>query len=382
MSEQDKRITIVPVTTRRQLRLFARFNRQLYRGSAYNVPDLDRDVMDMFTPSRNAALDFCQAQPFLAMMDGKVVGRIAAIINPHANKVWNTGTVRFGWIDFIDDIRVSGALIDAVARWGRERGMNRIDGPLGFTDFDPEGMLTWGYDKLGTMATIYNYPYYPEHMAQLGLRPSAKWVEWHIPYNDVPERMQRISKIVLERYGLHLAKLDGSVKSQAEKYAKALFHLVNESFAPLYGYSAFSDRQIDDFVRRYLPFIDLRLAAVVLDRDDNIVAGGLTMPSLSRALQKADGRLFPLGWWHMLAALKWKRSDILDLLFLAVKPEYQNKGLNAIPFSVIVPNATGMGFMHGESNPELETNGRMQSHWSYFGGTEIHKRRAVFCKDI
>lgn len=381
MSEQEKQITIVPVTTRRQLRRFARFNRQLYKGSAYNVPDLDSDVMDMFTPSRNAALEFCQAQPFLAVMDGKVVGRVAAIINPRANKVWKTDTVRFGWIDFIDDIRVSGALMDAVAQWGRERGMNRIDGPLGFTDFDPEGMLTWGFDKLATMATIYNYPYYPEHMEKLGLTPSARWAEWHIPYNGVPEKMQRLSRLVLERYDLHLAETD-NIRHVAKKYGHDIFHLINEAFAPLYGYSAFSEKQIDDFVRRYLPLVDVRFISIVLDRDDRVVAVGVTMPSLSRALQKADGRLFPLGWWHMLKALKWKQSDTLDLLFLAVKPEYQNKGINAVPFSQIVPRATGAGFIHGESNPELDTNCKMQSHWSYFVGTEIHKRRAVFCKDI
>ena len=380
MSSQN--ISVVPVRTRRQLRRFARFNVQLYKGNPYAVPDLIGDTINSFTPSRNAAFEFCEAQPFMAFIDGRIVGRVAAIINHKANEVWKVKTVRFGWIDFIDDIRVSEALLDAVTAWGRERGMDRLEGPFGFTDFDPEGMLTEGFDRIGTMATIYNYPYYPEHMARLGLVESAKWVEWNIPYNDVPEKMSRLGSIVMDRYGLHLARLDHSKTVEARKYAYKLFRLVNECYAPLYGYSAFSDRQIDDFVDRYLPLLDKRLAVLVLDSNDELVAAALTMPSIAAALNKAQGHLFPFGWWHIIKALKIMHSNVLEMLFVAVKPEYQNKGVSAIPFGVLTASATGLGYTLGESNPELETNNKIQSQWSYFKGVEIVRRRAVFYKMI
>ena len=361
-------ISVIAVKTARDLRRFARFNVQLYRNHPYAVPDLISDTKNSFRPKRNAALDFCEAQPFIAVRDGKVVGRVAAIINCKANDAWKVKTVRFGWIDFIDDINVSRALLDAVSAWGRERGMNRLEGPFGFTDFDPEGMLTQGFDLMGTMATIYNYPYYPKHMEQLGLKPSAEWVERQIPYNTLPEKMERIGKIVLDRYNLHIDKLEHSKSVEARKYAHKLFHLVNEAFAPLYGYSAFSDRQIDDFARKFVPLLDKRFAAFVLDKDDNLVAGALT--------------LFPFGWWHIIKALKIKRSNIVEFLFIAVKPEYQNKGINAVPFSILNPNLVKLGYTLGETNPELVDNVKVQSQWSYYEGVRIVRRRAVFFKPI
>jgi GNAT superfamily N-acetyltransferase len=378
----DKRISVIPVRSGRDLRRFARFNVQLYRNHPYAVPDLIRDTVNTFKPSRNAALEFCEAQPFLALMDGKVVGRVAAIINGKANDVWKVKTVRFGWIDFIDDIRVSGALLDAVAAWGRERGMDRLEGPFGFTDFDPEGMLTDGFDLIGTMATIYNYPYYPQHMERLGLQPSAKWVERHVPNYGVPEKMARLTDIVLDRYNLHVARFSHSKNAEARIYARKLFHLVNESFAPLYGYSAFSDKQIEDFARRYVPLLDKRLAVFVLDKDDNMVAGTLAMFSLARALQKARGRLFPFGWWHIIKALKWKHPEVLEMLFVAVKPEYQNKGVSAVPFGLLTKQSKEAGIVYGESNPELEDNIKVQSQWDYFKDVKIVRRRAVFYKSI
>ena len=375
-------IKVVPVRTRRDLRRFARFNVRLYKDNPYAVPDLIGDTKNTFTPSRNAAYEFCQAQPFIALADGKVVGRVAAIINHKANEVWKVKTVRFGWIDFIDDIRVSEALLDAVAEWGRERGMDRLEGPFGFTDFDPEGMLTEGFDLIGTMATIYNYPYYPEHMERLGLRPSAKWVERHVPCLGVPEKMERLTQVVLDRYNLHVAKFSHSKNTEARIYARKLFHLVNESFAPLYGYSAFSDKQIEDFARRYVPLLDKRLAVFVLDSNDELVAGTLGMWSIASALQKARGRLFPLGWWHIIKALKWKHPTTLEMLFVAVKPEYQNKGVSAVPFALLTQAAWDGGIKMGESNPELETNVKVQSQWAYFKDVEIVRRRAVFYKMI
>jgi hypothetical protein len=219
-------------------------------------------------------------------------------------------------------------------------------------------------------------------MEQLGLKPSAEWVERQIPYNTLPEKMERIGKIVLDRYNLHIDKLEHSKSVEARKYAHKLFHLVNEAFAPLYGYSAFSDRQIDDFARKFVPLLDKRFAAFVLDKDDNLVAGALTMTSIARALQKAQGRLFPFGWWHIIKALKIKRSNIVEFLFIAVKPEYQNKGINAVPFSILNPNLVKLGYTLGETNPELVDNVKVQSQWSYYEGVRIVRRRAVFFKPI
>ena len=376
-------ISVVPVRTRRDLRRFARFNVKLYKDNPYSVPDLIGDTKNSFSPSRNAAFEFCEAQPFIALIDGKVVGRVAAIINHKANDVWNVRTVRFGWIDFIDDIRVSEALLNAVAEWGKERGMNRLEGPFGFTDFDPEGMLTDGFDRISTMATIYNYPYYPEHMKRLGLETSAKWVEWFVHFpNPVPEKIQRLSKIVMERYNLHLAVYGRSKTKEARKYAYKLFRLVNEAYAPLYGYSAFSEKQIDIFVRRYLFMLDRKFVTILLDSNDDVVACALTMPSIAMALHKSQGRLFPFGWWRILSALRPRSSSLVEMLFVAVKPEYQDKGVLAILTNNVTSLINSVGCAYGESNPELETNVKMQSLWSYFPGSEIVRRRAVFYRMI
>ena len=376
-------ISVVSVRTGRELRRFAKFNLQLYKGNPYSVPDLINDTVNSFKQSRNAAFEFCEAQPFIALMDGRVVGRVAAIINHKANEAWKVKTVRFGWIDFIDDIRVSEALLNAVAEWGKERGMGRLEGPFGFTDFDPEGMLTQGFDRMGTMATIYNYPYYPEHMEKLGLEPSAKWVEWLVKFpNPVPEKIQRLSKVIMERYNLHLAVYGRSKSDEARKYAYKLFRLVNEAYAPLYGYSAFSEKQIDLFVKRYLFMLDRKFVTIVLDSNNDVVACALTMPSIAKALHKSQGRLFPFGWWRILNALRPKSSSLVEMLFVAVKPEYQDKGVLAILTNNVTSLINSVGCEFGESNPELETNVRMQSLWNYFPGSEIVRHRAVFYKNI
>lgn len=373
----DMAITVITVESRRQLKAFADFGPSLYKGNKCYVPLLRSDVMDSFSPKRNAAYEFCRSRLFLAMKDGQIAGRVAALINERANAVWQRNVVRFGWIEFIDDREVSASLLDAVKRWGLENGMVEMEGPLGFTDFDPEGMLTSGYDCIGTMSSIYNHPYYPEHMLAYGLEKGAGWVEWQIPVTRLPEKMLRLSGIVLERYGLHKAVF-GRKSAEAERYACSLFHLVNEAFAPLYGYSAFSDRQIQDFVRRYLPLIDKRLVCIILDSNDQPVAAGMALPSLARALQKAGGRLFPFGWWHLIKTLKIKADDALELMFLAVKPEYQGKGLNAVIFDHIFPTVEKLGIKYAETNPELETNQKMQSHWQYFEGARQHKSRCTF----
>lgn len=374
-------VIIKKVETKKELKEFIRFNYEMYKDNPYSVPDLYDDMLNTFSREKNAAFEFCEADYFLAFKDGKLVGRVAAIINSRANETWNKKEVRFGWIDFIDDLEVSKALLDAVAQWGKERGMEVLQGPLGFTDFDAEGMLVDGFDQLSTMATIYNYPYYPQHMERLGFEKEVDWVEYKIYVPDeIPEKHKRISELIQRKYNLKIKKYTSS-KAIAKEYGQAIFELMNEAYSPLYGFSRLSQRQIEQYIKMYLPIVDLRMVTLITDADDHLVGVGISMPSLSKALQKAKGKMLPLGWYHLLKALFLKHAKVLDLLLVAIKPEYQNKGVNALLFSDLIPVYRQMGFEYAESNPELEMNGKVQAQWEYFR-TELHKRRRAYAKKI
>ena len=375
-------VEIKKVTTKSDLKRFIRFNYEFYKNNPYSVPDLYDDMLNTFSPQKNAAFEFCEADYFMAFRDGKMVGRVAAIINRRANETWKKKTVRFGWIDFIDDIEVSTALIDTVKQWGKERGMTEMEGPLGFTDMDAEGMLVEGFDQLSTMATIYNYPYYPQHMEKLGLVKSADCVEMKIYVPDaIPEKHKRISEIISKRYNLHIRKLKSKKEVYKTGIGHEIFRLINEAYTPLFGYSRMTERQIDQYVNMYVPVLDLRMVTLVENEKNELVAVGISMASLSRALQKAKGRLLPFGWWYLLKALMWKRPKVLDLLLVAVRPDYQGKGANALLFTDLIPIYKKMGFEYAESNPELEMNDKVQNQWQYFK-TEQHKRRRCFKADI
>lgn len=375
-------ITIKKVSTRRELEKFIRFNYRLYKTNPYSVPDLFDDMLNTFNKKKNAAFEFCEADYFLAYRGNEIVGRVAAIINHKANQTWNKKEVRFGWIDFIDDTEVSETLMRTVEQWGKERGMTHIQGPLGFTDFDAEGLLIEGFDQLSTMATIYNHPYYRTHIERMGFEKDADWVEYkiYIP-EDIPDKHKRISELIQRKYNLNVVKCT-SARTLAKKYGQAIFELMNEAYQPLYGYSALSQRQINQYIKMYLPIIDLRMVTLITDADDHLIGVGLSMPSLSQALQKSRGRLLPLGWYYLGKTIFLKRyPKILDLLLVAVKPEYQNKGVNALLFSDLIPVYRQLGFEYAESNPELEMNGKVQAQWEYFT-TEQHKRRRCFVKEI
>lgn len=375
-------VTIKKVSSSSELRKFIRFNYELYKNNPYSVPDLEDDMMSTLDKNKNAAFEFCDADYFLAYKDGNLVGRVAAIINNRANETWGKKDVRFGWIDFIDDAEVADALIKTVEQWGAERGMTHIQGPLGFTDFDAEGMLIEGFDQLSTMATIYNYPYYPEHMSRMGFEKEADWVEYKIYIPEaIPEKHKRISDLIQRKYNLKVVKCT-SAKEIASKYGQAIFDLMNEAYAPLFGYSALSPKQIDQYIKSYLPILDLRMVTLVTDAENQLVAVGISMPSLSTALQKAKGRMLPFGWYHLLKTVFLKKyPKMLDLLLVAVKPEYQSKGVTALIFSDLITVYKGIGFEYAESNPELELNNKVQAQWSYFK-TEQHKRRRCFMKEI
>ena len=375
-------VEIKRVTKKSELKRFIRFNYEFYKNNPYAVPDLYDDMLGTFSPKKNAAFEFCEADYFLAYREGRIVGRVAAIINHRANEQWQKKTVRFGWIDFIDDLEVSRALIGAVKQWGKERGMDTIEGPLGFTDMDAEGMLIEGFDQLSTMATIYNYPYYPEHMEKLGMEKSADWVEMKIYVPDeIPEKHKRISDIIARKYNLHVRKLTSKREVLRSGLAHDIFRLINDAYAPLFNFSRMTERQIDQYVRMYVPVLDLRMVSMVENEQNEIVAVGISMASLSEALQKAKGRLLPFGWFYLLKALFWKRPKMLDLLLVGVRPDYQNKGVNALLFTDLIPVYQQLGFEYAESNPELELNEKVQNQWQYFK-TEQHKRRRCFKAQI
>ena len=377
-------ITIKRVESKRDLKRFIELHYDLYAGNPYDVPNLFNDEMKTLSKDKNAAFEFCEAEYFMAYnAEHQLVGRVAAIINHRANKRWGRLCVRFGWIDFIDDINVSRALLQAVEDYGRYKGMNEMIGPLGFTDLDPEGMLTWGFDQLGTMPTIYNYSYYPEHMEQLGdFEKDNDYVEFKLMVPDtVPEKYTKISRMIETRYNLHVRKFTKKDIFEGG-YGRKIFELINTCFKDLYGYSELSDKQISQYIDMYLPMADLSLITGVEDwnAEKKLVAVGISIPSLSVALQKCRrGRLFPMGWWHILRALKQHKTKGVDLLLLGVLPEYRMKGANALMFSDLIPRYQAYGFEWGESQVEMETNENVQSQWQYLE-TILHKRRRCYKK--
>lgn len=379
-------IEIKKVESRRDLCKFIDFHNELYKGNPYHVPNLYFDEMNTFRKDKNAAFDFCEAEYFMAYRDGKVVGRVAAIINHSANKKWERESVRFGWIDFVDDIEVSKALLKAVEDYGKSKGMKEIVGPLGFTDMDPEGMLLYGYDQLGTQATAYNYPYYPEHMDRMGgWEKDNDYVEYklYVP-EEMPEKYATIAKMIQKRYNLQVKKLKRNEIYGENGYGRKIFNVVNETFKDLYGYSKLTDRQIEQYVKMYLPMADLDLITIIEDwntPDHKVVGVGISIPSLARALQKCGGKLFPFGWWHILRALKFHKTEVVDLLLIGVLPEYRQKGANALLFYDLIPHYQRLGFKWGETHVEMETNMKVQGQWQYLN-REIHKRRRCYKKDI
>ena len=372
-------IQIKRVETKKDLKRFIEFHYDLYKGNPYDVPNLYSDEVNTLSKNKNAAFDFCEAEYYLALKEGKIVGRVAAIINHKANEKWKKKDVRFGWIDFIDDIEVSRALFKAVEEYGRKKGMDDIVGPLGFTDMDPEGMLTWGFDKLGTMATIYNYEYYPQHMEKLGgWKKDNDYVEYYLVVPEKsPEKYTKIAEMVEKRYNLHVRKLTKKDIFQGG-YGKKLFDLINLTYSDLYGFSELTDRQIDQYVKMYFPLADLDLVTVIEDGNkDNQLAGlGITIPSLSRALQKCRrGRLFPFGWWHLLRAIKFHKTDGVDLLLMGFLPEYRSKGANALLFADLIPRYVNYRFKWGETQVEMESNEGVQSQWGPLDPINHKKRR-------
>ena len=374
-------ITVKTVESKRDFRKFATFANKLYKGNSYYIPTMPMDDLAVFDKKKNAAYEFCEAKFFLAYDGDRIVGRVAAIINHKANAAWNVNQVRFGWIDFIDDINVSSALLEAVSAWGKEKGMTSVVGPLGFTDFDPEGMLVEGFDRLGTMVMIYNHEYYHRHLEQLGYVKETDWKEFLIKVpEELPDKHIRVAEIVKQRFGLRVVKKTRR-QIKKEKYGHKLFELINETYCNLYGYSLLSEKQIDQYVDQYLGLLDLRMVSFVENAEGELIAAGVSMPSLSIPLQKCGGNIFPTGWWHLIKAMYLKKPDTAVLLLIGVKEEYQKKGVNSLIFNDMFQNFKDLGFKYAESSAELETNTKALQLWNGLE-YEQHKRRRVYGKEI
>ena len=374
------RVEIRKVSSRRDMQDFVRLPRMQYRGVPQYVPDLERDVADMFRRKSNPGLEFSDVQPFVAYHNGVAVGRIVGIVNRKANERWQQRVVRFGMIEFIDDMEVSRALLDAVGQWGQAMGMDTLQGPMGITDFDKEGMLVEDFHLTGTMNTIWNPDYYPRHMEALGLQKTVDWVQIriHIP-EEVPARYSRTAQYVREQMGLRVVKL-GDAGIDAHRYGMQTMRLFNEAYKPIFGFSALSESQMDVFLDRYLSLVDKRMVPIVLNEQNEVVGAAVTIGSLTKALQKANGQLWPTGWYHLLKALKWQHEDTVEMLLVGVRPDCQGMGVNALFFDDLIPIYNQYGFKWAETGPQLEDNVRELSQWKPLKPEFVKRRRCYGCK--
>ena len=374
-------VTIKEVVSRRDLRTFVNFPEKLYRDNPYYVPPLVFDQMDTLDQKKGAAQEFCDSKLFLAYKDGELAGRVAAIVNHRANEQWNHKEVRFGWIDFIDDPEVSKALMDQVEAFGRSFGMESVVGPLGFTDFDPEGMLIDGFDVLSTMALIYNFPYYNDHMAALGFEKDADWIEYkvYIP-QECPPRWDRMFNIISQRTNCHLRPLTRKIIRQ-EDYGHKVFKCINDCYKDLYNFTVLPQQMADKYLGFYLSILDLDYLSMVENEKGELVAFGITMPSIARALQKCRGKLFPFGWWHVVKSLFWKHEEGAEMLLVGVHPDYQNSGINSLLFMDMFNKYRERGVVWAESNAILETNLKNQGQFRDFN-PECKKRRRSYIKKL
>ena len=373
-------VIIKEVQSRKELRDFVRFPIRLYKDCPHYVPNLYLDEMHALT-EKNPMTRYSKTAKFLAYKDGELCGRVMAIINEIANRDWNHAEVRFGWMDFIDDMEVSRSLIEAVVAFGKKHGMTQVSGPLGFTDFDNEGCVVEGFDDISSFNLKYNYPYYGKHFEALGMTKVNDWIEYRIYVPDqVPERVSRGAAIVAERYNLHIRKITKR-DVRKEQYGQKIFDLINRAYCKLFDFTVLPQEVIDSYVDTYLGLLDLRYVTLVENEEGRLIAVGITMPSLAHAVHKCRGYLFPFGWWHVIKSMYLKHEEALELMLIAVDPEYANKGVHSMLFNEIIPNIQHGGFKYGESNAEMETNNKVQNLWNLYQ-KDFKRRRRVFSKEI
>jgi GNAT superfamily N-acetyltransferase len=367
-----KEIEVRQVKNRKDLKQFVDFPFQLFKGHPYWCPPLKFDEINTLRKDKNPAFDYCEAEYWIAYRDGKPVGRIAGIINRNEIERWNVKLVRFGWIDFIDDPEVSRSLIETVLHWGKSKGMTGMHGPLGFTDMDPEGMLIEGFDEISSLSGIYNFPYYMDHMEKLGFRKSVDWIQFEIKIpTEVPEKVERMTRIVLQKYDLHMLKPRTS--KEILPYATKMFTMYNTAFNDIYGFTALTKKQMDYYTKLYFDFIRPEFVSMIIDGQDDVVGFGITIPSLSKALQKAKGSLFPFGFIHLLRALR--KNDIIHMYLIGVRPDYHGKGLLALVYHELNKNYLKAGIKLARTHPQLEENFKAISIWkNYDSRINIRKR--------
>ena len=376
-------IEIKEVTTKKELKQFIQFGIDLFKGNPYFCPPLVFDEINTFDTTKNPAHEICDHIIYMAYKDGKIVGRIVGIINYKANERWENKRLRFGWIDFIDDLAVSQALLEAVQAWGKTHGMTEMNGPVGFTDFDHQGLLIEGFEYNSPMASLYNYPYYEKHLEAFGLKKEIDWIEYRLTMPDeVPPRMKRLAKVVMEKSKLEIHKIK-SIKELKKYYPNNEYlDVVDQAYQSLYNYQPLTDKQKTYYSNMYFPLLNFDFVTIVINEMKEIVGVGLGMPDISDALRKCKGKLFPLGWFHILKALKAKKNmEYFDMLLIAVRPDYQNKGINALFFYDSAKHFVKYGVKYAETTSILETNNKSQANFEEYDKIQ-HKSRRAYIKSI
>ncbi len=371
-------IVIKEVKTRRDSIFFTEFPNKMYRKNPYFVPALSMDENNVFNPKKNPVFEYCEAIRYLAYQDGKVVGRIAGIINHQLNKAYNVKKARFTRLDMIDDLEVTKALINTVTKWALEKGMDTLIGPIGFTDLDRQGMLVDGFDQLNMFITIYNAPYYMKHIETLGFVKDVDWTEKKITWpTEVSEKIQRGAEIARKRYGYELIKCKN--KKEIFKYIYDAFDMYNVAFNELYGFYPITRKVMDYYIKQMIAIVALEYLWFVLDKEKKVIGFTLIMPSLAIPNKKSNGKLFPLGLFRFLRANK--KHDMIDLGFIAIDPKHQGRGIIALMFEDGIKTGINHGVKFAETGPELELNTAIQNQWKDFEYVE-HKRRRCYTKPI
>lgn len=371
-------ISVIEVKTTDQLKQFVRFPMDLYKNNPYYVPSFINDEINIWNPAENPALQYSEAKQFLAFKDNKIVGRIAVIINHKEEKELGIRKVRFGWIDFIDDFEVSEALIDTAINYAKEKNIDKIEGPMGFTNLDKAGMLTLGFDKLATMIGIYNHEYYPRHLEKLGLTKEKEWVEFELQFPEIlPDKIHKFNELISQKYKLRVLKFKS--KEEIIEYVDPMFDLLDETYKHLSTYTPISDEQRKTYKEKYFKLIDKDYIVCVADDADQLIAFAITMPSYSTALQKSGGKLLPFGWWHFLKA--GKKNDRANFYLIGIHPDYQRRGVTSIIFKEIWKLFRKKGVKYLETNPELEENKSIQLLWQDYNPAN-HKRRRTYSLNV
>lgn len=371
-------LVLKEVKTKSDLKKFISFPYELYKGNKFWVPPLRFDEMNTLRKDINPAFDYCESNYWMVFDGKKMVGRVAGIINKKYNEKFNKKEARFGWIDFIDNVEVSALLFKTVEKWAADKAMTSLHGPIGFTDMDSEGLLVEGFDEVSTLGNIYNYPYYLNHFEKLGYHKDIDWIEFNAKIPEkIPEKIERIADIALQRNKLHFPVLKKT--KDIKPYAREVFYLINQTYKDLYGFVELTDRQIDFYVKQYFSFVRPDFVPILLDENNRVAAFGITMPSLTKALQKINGRIFPFGF--ILLILEMSRSKTLDLYLTAVRSDLQNKGVNAILINQINKVCIQKGIKSVETNRELETNDKIQAQWRLYDARQ-HKRRRCYLKQL